>query len=157
MRREPFACLHWTTNNHLPHKHTHKPKRGWFDDGHVNVVARMAVSLHHADKDSICGTLEECDAMRRQKGGKLPIGEVDALVYETKYKGIKMTNIFANIVSDGALAEGFLKTEGKLKLADILCSFSFTDTNEMKKMKNKPSLRFHLFHRHKDHNKVAKL
>ena len=91
MRREPFDSLHWTTNNHLTHKRTHKPKRGWFDDGHVNVVARMAVSLHHADKDSICGTLEECDAMRRQKGGKLPIGEVDALVYETKYKGIKMT------------------------------------------------------------------
>ena len=96
-------------------------------------------------------------AMRRQKGGKLPIGEVDALVYETKYKGIKMTNIFANIVSNGALAEGFLKAEGKLKLADILCSFSFIDTNEMKKMKIKPSLRFHLFHRNKDHNKVAKL
>ena len=34
---------------------------------------------------------------------------------------------------------------------------SFTDTNEMKKMKIKPSLRFHLFHRNKDHNKVAKL
>ena len=404
-RKVTVDSLHWTTNNHLPHKRTHKPKRGWFDDGHMNVVARMAVSLHHADKDSICGTLEECDAndkasglhitglnlkfkkiaenvhvsnatirmahttlkfdkgllqlpskkhqralhfttshitgttlladiahpfapvlknfklpliistkmqgtdkgltfrnvsvrtadnlfhvkadggvdelkdkyklkvhfnihecvaqgdvkariinqfsvkkfmmkqvqtlgtlrykgtlnvrhkrvevggnmgtdcghmhfsllvnaldkyltgnvltddfllgkamdhpdwgkiackaafridiskvrtaaMRRQKGGKLPIGEVDALVYETKYKGIKMTNIFANIVSDGALAEGFLKTEGKLKLADILCSFSFTDTNEMKKMKIKPSLRFHLFHRNKDHNKVAKL
>ena len=29
------------------------------------------------------------------------------------------------------------------KLADILCSFSFTDTNDMKKVKIKPGIRFH--------------
>lgn len=92
--------------------------------------------------------------MHRQKGGKLSTGEVDALVYETKYKGIRMTNVYADITSDGAVAEGNLKTEGKLKLIDILCSFSFTDTNEMKKIKIKPAVHFHLFHRGTDKEKA---
>ncbi|MBQ7419677.1 MAG: AsmA family protein [Prevotella sp.] len=81
--------------------------------------------------------------MRRQKGGKLPIGKVDALIDETKLKGVKFTNVAAHIVSDGAVAEGEINMKGKL--ADILCSFSFTNTDEMRKTKIKPGIRFHLF------------
>lgn len=47
--------VHWTTDNHLPHKRAKKPKRGWFDDGHMKVVAHLKVELTHADKDSIVG------------------------------------------------------------------------------------------------------
>ena len=399
-----FDSLHWTTNNHLPHKRTGKPRRGWFDDGHLNVAARMKVSLQHADKDSICGILTECDAndkasgfhitgldlrfkkkadkvdisnatirmahttlkfghgqlqlaskkdgrpfrfstgnitgttqlrdiahpfapvlqnfkeplristkfsgggesltfkdvvvktadnklairadggvdelkdkyklnvhfnihqcvaqgdvkariinqfsvkkfmmkqlktlgtlryrgrlnvkhkrvevggsmgsdcgnmqfallvnaldkyltgnvksdefqlgkamdrpewgnigckaafkidiskertaqMRRLKGGKLPIGEVDAVVQGVKIKGFRLNDVHADIVSDGAVAEGRLRTEGKLKLAEILCSFSFTNTDEMKKTKIKPGLRFHLFHHRSDEEKAER-
>lgn len=82
-------------------------------------------------------------AMRKQKGGKLVIGQVDALVYEAQYKGVKVTDVYANIVSDGAVAEGKLKMKGKL--ADVLCAFSFTDTDQMRKTKIKPGIRFHLF------------
>lgn len=88
---------------------------------------------------------ERTAVMRKQKGGKLPIGQVDAVVYEASYKGVKVTDVYANIVSDGAVAEGKLKMKGAL--ADILCSFSFTDTDEMKKTKIKPGIRFHLFNR----------
>lgn len=88
---------------------------------------------------------ERTAAVRRQKGGKLPIGQVDALVYEAQYKKISVTDIYANIVSDGAVAEGKLKMKGKL--ADILCSFTFTDTDQMQKTKIKPGIRFHLFNR----------
>ena len=86
--------------------------------------------------------------MRRQKGGKLPIGQVDAEVYEAQYKSpvsakrqVKVRNVVASIKSDGAIAEGDLTVKGKR--VDVLCSFSFTNTNEMKKTKIKPGVRFH--------------
>ncbi len=91
--------------------------------------------------------------MRRVKGGKLPMGQVDALVEKTKLDGIKFSNVAAHIVSDGAIAEGKINMKGKL--ADILCSFSFTNTDEMKKTKIKPGIRFHLFDKKTDEEKAA--
>ena len=79
--------------------------------------------------------------MRQQKGGKLPIGQMDAEVYEAKYKKIKVRDIVANIQSDGAVAEGNITMKGGR--VDLLCSFSFTNTNEMRKTKIKPGIRFH--------------
>ena len=60
---------------------------------------------------------------------------------EAVYKKIKVHNVFADINSDGAVAEGNLTMKGKR--VDVLCSFSFTNTNEMKKTKIKPGIRFH--------------
>ena len=80
---------------------------------------------------------------RSVKGGKLPIGNVDALVYKAKYKFVTVTDIAAHIVSDGAVAEGHINMKGKL--ADVLCSFSFTNTDEMRKTKIKPGVRLNLF------------
>ena len=79
--------------------------------------------------------------MRQQKGGKLPIGEVDAEVYEAKYKKVKVRNVVADLLSDGAVAEGNITMKGGR--VDVLCSFSFTNTNEMRKTKIKPGIRFH--------------
>ena len=79
--------------------------------------------------------------MRRKKGGKLPIGEVSTEVYEVGYKKIKLRNIEAKIQSDGAVAEGNLTVKGSR--VDVLCNFSFTNTNEMRKMKVVPGIRFH--------------
>ena len=79
--------------------------------------------------------------MRKQKGGKLPIGQVDAEVFEAKYKKIKVRNIEAHMQSDGAVADGNLTMKGRR--IDLLCSFSFTNTNEMKKTKVKPGVKFH--------------
>jgi len=86
---------------------------------------------------------ERTAVMRRKVGGKLPICQVDALVYEAKYKGIKVTDVYANIVSNGAVADGKIKMKGAL--ADVMCSFSFTDTDHMQQTKIKPGIRFHLF------------
>ena len=79
--------------------------------------------------------------MRKLKGGKLPIGQVDAEVYEAQYKKVKVRNVEAHIKSDGAVADGNLTVKGSR--VDVLCSFSFTNTNEMKKTKIKPGIRFH--------------
>ena len=79
--------------------------------------------------------------MRQQKGGKLPIGQVDAEIYEAKYKKVKVRNVVADMQSDGAVAEGNITMKGGR--IDVLCGFSFTNTNEMKKTKIKPGIRFH--------------
>lgn len=79
--------------------------------------------------------------MRQLKGGKLPIGHVDAEVAEGSYKRIKVHNLIAEIESDGAVASGKITVKGKR--VDLLCGFSFTNTNEMKKTKIKPGIRFH--------------
>lgn len=58
------------------------------------------------------------------------------------YKGIKVRNVSLNVNSDGALAEGSLKTNGRH--IDLSCNFSFTSTDEMKKMKiTKPGIKWH--------------
>lgn len=79
--------------------------------------------------------------MRRKVGGKLPMGEVNAEVYEAKYKLLHVRNTVATLKSNGAIAEGNVAVRGKF--VDILCSFSFTNTNEMQKMKIKPGIKFH--------------
>ena len=79
--------------------------------------------------------------MRRKVGGKLPMGEVYAEVYEAKYKLLHVRNTVATIKSNGAVAEGEVNFRGKR--LDVLCSFSFTNTNEMQKTKIKPKLKFH--------------
>ncbi len=79
--------------------------------------------------------------MRREKGGKLPIGNVEAEVREGHYKHIKVHDLSATITSDGAVAEGIIID--KMKLFDLTCSFSFTDTDEMHKLKVKPGIKFH--------------
>ena len=80
--------------------------------------------------------------MRQQKGGKLPIGTVAARVSEASWKKLKVRNIVADIMSDGAVAEGKLTVKGKR--TDLLCSFSFTNTESVKsKLKVKPGIKFH--------------
>ena len=80
--------------------------------------------------------------MRKQKGGKLPIGEINALVDDSNFKGIHIRNLSATIVSDGAIAKGDIYQRGKRR--DIYFSFSFTNTDEMHKMKIiSPGIKFH--------------
>ena len=79
--------------------------------------------------------------MRRKVGGKLPMGEIYAEVYEAKYKLLHVRNTVATIKSNGAIAEGQINVRGKR--VDLLCSFSFTNTNEMQKTKIKPGIKFH--------------
>ena len=79
--------------------------------------------------------------MRRKVGGKLPMGEIYAEVNDAKYKLLHVRNTVVTIKSNGAVAEGDVNIRGKR--LDVLCTFSFTNTNEMQKMKVKPKLKFH--------------
>ena len=79
--------------------------------------------------------------MRKRLGGKLPIGDIQAEVKEGSYKKVKVRNVFGEIKSNGAIAEGKVTVKGKR--IDLSCAFSFTNTNEMKKTKIKPGISFH--------------
>ena len=79
--------------------------------------------------------------MRKLRGGKLPIGHVEAEIIHSKYKKMTFRNIIGTIDSDGAIANGNITVKGKR--VDLLCSFSFTNTNEMQKTKIKPGIKFH--------------
>lgn len=79
--------------------------------------------------------------MRRHKGGKLPIGNVNADITEASYKFATVRNIEATIVSDGAEAKGTISNKGRR--IDLSCDFSFTNTDNMRKLKVKPHLNFH--------------
>ena len=80
--------------------------------------------------------------MRRKKGGKLPIGTVNATVDDCSYMGIHVRRLTADITSDGAVATGDVKQLGKHR--DLYFSFSFTNTDDMSKMKiTHPGIKFH--------------
>ena len=81
--------------------------------------------------------------MRKERGGKLPIGNVNADIRKVGYRTITLKNIIADIQSDGALANGHVTMKGNL--TDLMLEFSFTDTEEMQKMKVKPKLKFRKF------------
>ena len=81
-------------------------------------------------------------AMRRKLGGKLPIGQVSATIDDCSYKGVHVRNMAVNINSNGAEATGDVIQRGNWR--DISCSFSFTDTNDMRKLKvSHGKLKFH--------------
>ncbi len=81
-------------------------------------------------------------AMRKKLGGKLPIGTVDAKVDDSSFKGIHVRDTKVSIKSDGAVANGSLRKNGSV--GDLWFDFTFTDTNEMSKMKIKhPGLKVH--------------
>ena len=78
--------------------------------------------------------------MRKEKGGKLPIGEVKADVRSVEYRNIILKNLLVSMESDGALAEGYVTLKGNM--TDLMLEFSFTNTAEMQKVKVKPRLKY---------------
>ena len=84
---------------------------------------------------------ERTRRMRKRVGGKLPMGSVTAHVSQASYKKIKVSDLDANITSNGAMAVGNIAVRGKR--ADLLCTFSFTNTDSIHKMKIKPGVSFH--------------
>lgn len=84
---------------------------------------------------------ERTAAMRRAKGGKLPIGQVKAHVNHASWKFVKVDNLDVTIDSDGAIAQGEVEAPGKF--VDLGCTFSFNDTEQLQKIHITPKVSFH--------------
>ena len=82
---------------------------------------------------------ERTAEMRKQLGGKLPIGNVAAKVDEASYKKVMFRNVTLTLESNGAVADGQVIVSNRL--LDSKFNFTFTDTNEMQKMKVKPGVK----------------
>ncbi len=90
---------------------------------------------------------ERTAKMRQQLGGKLPMGTLKAKVDEAKYKVLKVKNATLEMSSNGAVAEGLLVISSRILDSKFSCTF--TDTNEMHKMKVKPAVKVKLFSKKK--------
>ena len=100
--------------------------------GNVEASAKFSIDISKA----------RTAIMRRKKGGKLPIGTINATVDDCSYMGIHVRRLTADITSDGAVATGDVKQLGKHR--DISFIFSFTNTDDMSKMKiTHPGIKFH--------------
>lgn len=77
--------------------------------------------------------------MRKQYGGKMPIGKVNATVYEASYKGVKVKNLLVDIQSSGAQVNGDISQSNKG--LDWACNFSFTDIDKPSNFKIKPKVK----------------
>lgn len=99
----------------------------------VGAEANFIVDIHKART-----------AMIRKKngGGKLPIGEVQATVFEAGYNGFRLKNMKVDFASNGVLAEG--NVSHSKKAMDWDCSFSFTDVDKMSDLKVKPKMKLKL-------------
>lgn len=99
----------------------------------VGAEANFIVDIHKART-----------AMIRKKngGGKLPIGEVSATVFEAGYNGFRLKNMKVDFASNGVLAEG--SVSHSKKAMDWDCSFSFTDVDKMSDLKVKPKMKLKL-------------
>ena len=77
--------------------------------------------------------------MRKQTGGKLPFGNVNATLYEVSYKKIKVKDLLVDIKCKGGLVEG--NVSQKNKGLDWACDFSFTDIDKLGNIKIKPKVK----------------
>lgn len=77
--------------------------------------------------------------VRKLRGGNLPIGSVTVSNASASFRKIKINDLSATIKSDGVVAQGHIAQTKKY--ADIMCDFTFNNTDSIHKMKIKPGLR----------------
>ncbi len=119
--------------------------------------AGKLLDMHKIGKASVNATFKidisgpRTAAMRRSRGGKLPIGEASAHVDEASYGILKVHDVDLSVKSDGVTAEGDLMAPHKF--VDLSCSFTFTDTDNLSKLKVHPHLGLH--HSNDDDSKMS--
>ena len=99
------------------------------DVGDVALNANFKIDIHK----------ERTAQMRKKYGGKMPIGNVNAVVREASYKGVKIKNLNVAIKSNGGQIEGDINQENKG--LDWACDFSISDIDKMSTLKVKPKVK----------------
>lgn len=83
--------LHYKTDNHKPRKNTGKPKRGFFDIGHLDVTADLQLNIDQTGKDSLKFQLTEGRAQD-------PVTGIDIHKLQTGGVYTKGKLLFSNIL-----------------------------------------------------------
>ena len=99
------------------------------DVGDVALNANFKIDIHK----------ERTAQMRKKYGGKMPIGNVNAVVREASYKGVKIKNLNVAFQSNGGQIEGDINQENKG--LDWACDFSISDIDKMSTLKVKPKVK----------------
>ena len=76
---------------------------------------------------------ERTAKMRNDKNGKLPIGTAQISIDNCEYKKARVSDLDANVISDGAVAEGDVLQHGRI--ADISTHFAYTHTSDYTHLK----------------------
>lgn len=66
---KPFSVkldsLTFKNDNHKPRKNTGKPNRGWFDQGHLDLVTSMEATVNYVSKDSLYAQITHMELLDR--------------------------------------------------------------------------------------------
>jgi hypothetical protein len=60
-RHVDIKGLHFKTDNHKLRKNTYKPHRGYFDVGHLDLVADLGLDISRIGKDTLAGVISKCN------------------------------------------------------------------------------------------------
>lgn len=83
----------------------------------------------------------EVSKASRARGGRLPIGELEATLGGARYKVLKFKDITASINSDGVKAEGAVRCG--MKYADIEATLEYVQTDKEQHYSIRPHIRRH--------------
>ena len=92
---KPFALkidsITFKNDNHKPRKNTGKPNRGWFDQGHLDMVVSMDATVNYLSKDSLYAQITHLEML--DKPSDLDIRHFSTFINRSG-KRISATNIF---------------------------------------------------------------
>ena len=99
----------------------------------VGAKANFTVDIHKARTAAI---------RKKNGGGKLPIGEVKATVFEAGYGGFRLKNMQVEFASNGSQAEGTVSHSKNMM--DWDCTFIVDDVDKKNNVKVKPKVKLKL-------------
>ena len=99
----------------------------------VGAKANFTVDIHKARTAAI---------RKKNGGGKLPIGEVKATVFEAGYGGFRLKNMQVEFASNGSQAEGTVSHSRSMM--DWDCTFIVDDVDKKNNVKVKPKVKLKL-------------
>ena len=83
----------------------------------------------------------EVSKASKARGGRLPIGELEATLGGARYKILKFKNISASINSDGVKADGAVRFA--MKYADVEANLEYVQTDKEQHYSIRPHIRRH--------------
>ena len=153
-RHVDIKGLHFKTDNHKPRKNTNKPHRGYFDAGHLDMVADLGVDISHISKDTIRGAITNCTVTDSITG--FNIHDVCAgITYSNKNIHLSDINVYQlKYKADSIYVRTYLKDISR-PFAPVLRNFSLPLNVRCSLNGNQKGMFFRGIHVNTDDNKLV--